>query len=94
MQRRGSRTVHRVTFESSSSGGGWGGPIAAIFTAMIAAVMLGPVLRWLEIALAGVGMGAAIGRPSALRHSSTGSTTTAAYATYGAGWVLSGVADQ
>lgn len=43
-----------------SSGGGWGGPIAAIFTAMIAAAVLGPLLHWLEIALACVGLGAAI----------------------------------
>jgi hypothetical protein len=46
--------------EHHSSGGGWGGPIAAIFTAMIAAVVLGPLLHWLEIALACLGIGAAI----------------------------------
>jgi hypothetical protein len=43
-----------------SSGGGWGGPIAAIFTAMILAAVLGPLLHWLEIALACVGIAAAI----------------------------------
>ena len=32
--------------EHHSSGGGWGGPIAAIFTAMIAAVVLGPLLQF------------------------------------------------
>jgi len=46
--------------EHHNSGGGWGGPIAAIFTAMIAAVVLGPLLHWLEIALACLGIGAAI----------------------------------
>ena len=46
--------------EHHGSGGGWGGPIAAIFTAMIAAVVLGPLLHWLEIALACLGIGAAI----------------------------------
>jgi hypothetical protein len=46
--------------EHHSSGGGWGGPIAAIFTAMIGAVVLGPLLHWLEIALACLGIGAAI----------------------------------
>jgi hypothetical protein len=46
--------------EHHSSGGGWGGPIAAIFAAMIAAVVLGPLLHWLEIALACLGIGAAI----------------------------------
>jgi hypothetical protein len=46
--------------EHHSSGGGWGGPIAAIFTAMIGAVILGPLLHWLEIALACFGVGAAI----------------------------------
>src|SRR6516164_4421667 len=46
--------------EHHSSGGGWGGPIAATFTAMIAAVVLGPLLHWLEIALACLGIGAAI----------------------------------
>jgi hypothetical protein len=46
--------------EHHGSGGGWGGPIAAIFTAMIAAVVLGPLLHWLEIALACLGLGAAI----------------------------------
>jgi hypothetical protein len=46
--------------EHHGSGGGWGGPIAAIFTAMIAAVVLGPLLHWLEIALACLGVGAAI----------------------------------
>jgi hypothetical protein len=46
--------------EHHSSSGGWGGPIAAIFTAMIAAVVLGPLLHWLEIALACLGIGAAI----------------------------------
>jgi hypothetical protein len=46
--------------EHHSSGGGWGGPIAAIFTAMIAAVVLGPLLHWLEIALACLGVGAVI----------------------------------
>ena len=48
------------SFQSTTSGGGWGGPIAAIFTAMIAAVVLGPLLHWLEIALACLGIGAAI----------------------------------
>ena len=48
------------SFQSTTSGGGWGGPIAAIFTAMIAAVLLGPLLHWLEIALACLGIGAAI----------------------------------
>jgi hypothetical protein len=46
--------------EHHSSRGGWGGPIAAVFTAMIAAVVLGPLLHWLEIALACLGIGAAI----------------------------------
>jgi hypothetical protein len=46
--------------EHHSSGGGWGGPIAAIFTAMIAAVVLGPLLHWLEIALVCLGIGAII----------------------------------
>ena len=46
--------------EHHSSGGGWGGPIAAIFAAMIAAVVLGPLLHWLEIALACIGVGTAI----------------------------------
>jgi hypothetical protein len=48
------------SFQSTTSGGGWGGPIAAIFTAMIAAVLLGPLLHWLEIALACLGIGAVI----------------------------------
>jgi hypothetical protein len=43
-----------------NGGAGWGGPIAAIFTAMIGAVILGPLLHWLEIALACFGVGAAI----------------------------------
>jgi hypothetical protein len=46
--------------EHHGSGGGWGGPIAAIFTAMIGAVVLGPLLHWLEVALACLGIGAAI----------------------------------
>jgi hypothetical protein len=45
----------------SSSSGGWGGPIAAIFAAMVAAVVLGPLLHWLLIALACLGLGGAIG---------------------------------
>jgi hypothetical protein len=46
--------------EHHGSGGGWGGPIAAIFAAMILAAVLGPLLHWLEIALVCVGIGAAI----------------------------------
>jgi hypothetical protein len=46
--------------EHHNSGGGWGGPIAAIFTAMILAAALGPLLHWLEIALVCVGIDAAI----------------------------------
>jgi hypothetical protein len=46
--------------EHHSSGGSWGGPIATIFTATIAAVVLGPLLHWLEIALACLGIGVAI----------------------------------
>jgi hypothetical protein len=46
--------------EHHGSGGGWGGPIAAIFTAMVGAVILGPLLHWLEIALACIAIGAAI----------------------------------
>jgi hypothetical protein len=53
--------------EHHSAGGGWGGPIAAIFTAMIAAVVLGPPLPWLEIALASVGIAAAIGAALVVR---------------------------
>jgi len=54
--------------EQHSSAGGWGGPIAAIFTAMIAAVVLGPLLHWLEIALACLGIGAAITAGLIARH--------------------------
>jgi hypothetical protein len=46
--------------EHHSSGGGWGGPIAAIFAAMVAAAVLGPMLHWLLIALACLGVGGAV----------------------------------
>jgi hypothetical protein len=46
--------------EHHKGGGGWGGPIAAIFAAMILAAVLGPLLHRLEIALVRVGIGAAI----------------------------------
>jgi hypothetical protein len=46
--------------EHHSGGGGWGGPIAAIFAAMIGAVVLGPLLHWLLIALAFIGIGAVV----------------------------------
>jgi hypothetical protein len=42
--------------EHHSSGGGWGGPIAAILAAMVAAAVLGPVFHIIEIALAIAGL--------------------------------------
>jgi len=46
--------------EHHSSGGVWGGPIAAIFAAMVAAAVVGPMLHWLLVALACIGVGAAV----------------------------------
>ena len=44
----------------NGSGGGWGGPIAAIFAAMVAAAVIGPMLHWLLVALACISVGAAV----------------------------------
>jgi hypothetical protein len=46
--------------EHHSSGGGWGGPIAAIFAAMVAAALIGPWLHWILLAFACIIIGAVI----------------------------------
>lgn len=41
-------------------GGGWAGPVVAVFAAMVAAAVIGPLLHWILLALAVIGAGAAI----------------------------------
>jgi hypothetical protein len=43
-----------------SGGGGWAGPIAAIFAAMVAAALIGPWLHWILLAVACIIIGAVV----------------------------------